>query len=65
MRRNQEKISAAGIEVAFFIVLSTIVVREGFISNPKWYLLLLIAIPALIISLFKTPPGRGNKPTFY
>jgi hypothetical protein len=63
MHRNQGKISDAGIIVAFFIVFSTVVITEGFISNAKWYLPLLIAIPALIISLFFTTRSGGNKPT--
>ena len=63
MHRNQRKISDAGIIVAFLIILNTIILKEGFISNPEWYLGLVVAIPALIIALFIILPKRRNRTT--
>ena len=34
------------------IVLNAIVLEQGFISDEKWYWLLLITIPLLLIALF-------------
>jgi hypothetical protein len=60
MQRNQEKISVAGITVALLIVVSTVILERGFVSNPKWYLLLLVAIPALIKLIIIFRRGRNK-----
>lgn len=49
MHRNQNKISVSGGSVLPLIVLNAIAVEQGFVSNPKWYCVLCITIPLLLI----------------
>jgi hypothetical protein len=58
MHRNQ-KISSGGVISALQIFLNAIIIREGFVSNPQWYWLLIITIPVLIISIMLMPKASN------
>ena len=52
MSENQNKKTEEKPMVLLLIVLNAIVLEQGFISDEKWYWLLLITIPLLLIALF-------------
>lgn len=52
MSENQNKKTEGKPMVLLLIVLNAIVLEQGFISDEKWYWLLLITIPLLLIALF-------------
>ena len=52
MYQNGKKISADGVLVLWLVILNTIILKQGFIAHPKWYFLLMLTIPLMLISLF-------------
>ena len=50
MSRNQQKVSASGAIVSFIIVLNAIVMERGLVAGQQWYWLLIITVPALVVS---------------
>ena len=51
MQRDQQKISAGGPLVAFLVLLTAIVLREGFTTNVKWYWVLAFTMPMLVSAI--------------
>ncbi|WP_162944763.1 hypothetical protein [Flavisolibacter nicotianae] len=51
MRRNQKQISVRGMAVVWFVLLNTIVLEQGFVSNHGWYKLIPVTFPLLLISI--------------
>jgi hypothetical protein len=51
MQRNQQNISAGGPLVAFLVLLTAIVLREGFTTNVKWYWVLAFTMPMLVSAI--------------
>jgi hypothetical protein len=51
MRRNQGKVSVINIVILLLAFINAIVLQQGLVSHPKWYLLLYITIPLLLISI--------------
>ena len=54
MHRNQDKISVANIVILLLVFINAIVLQQGFVSHPKWYSLLYITIPLLVICMFSS-----------
>ena len=50
MSRNQQKVSTSGAIVSFIIVLNAIVMERGLVAGQQWYWLLIITVPALVVS---------------
>jgi hypothetical protein len=51
MQRDQQNISAGGPLVAFLVLLTAIVLREGFTTNVKWYWVLAFTMPMLVSAI--------------
>ncbi|WP_207515137.1 hypothetical protein [Longitalea luteola] len=52
MYRNHERVSV-GMSFAVLLVLaSAIALERGMVSHPKWYYILWITIPLLVVCLF-------------
>ena len=60
MHRNPEKISAGRPTVLLLLLLNAIILEEGYVAHEKWYWLLYITIPLLLVSilLFYRRPSR-------
>ena len=50
MHRDQQKISKGGLIPCLFILLNAIVLEQGLVTHNKWYWLLFLTLPALVIS---------------
>ena len=51
MQRNHEKISAGGGIMLMLVLGNTIIIEQGFISDPVWYKLAYISLPLMLGSL--------------
>lgn len=49
MQKNQQKISASGIIVLLLVLFSAIALESAFVSDEKWYRVLIFTIPFLLI----------------
>ena len=47
-----EKNSVGGLLVVLLVLLTAIAFKQGFATNPKWYGILYITIPLLLILYF-------------
>ncbi|MBE7172989.1 MAG: hypothetical protein INR73_20600 [Williamsia sp.] len=50
MHRTEKEASVGGSVVLLLVLLTAIAFEKGFVSDPKWYDLLYITIPLLMIS---------------
>ena len=50
MQRNQNRISVARTVVLILVLTNAVVLQNGWTSHPKWYLLLYITVPLLLIT---------------
>lgn len=54
MIKKHEGASIGDLLVVIVVIINVIIIRTGFIVNPKWYCLLLISAPLLVlIGLFR------------
>ena len=51
MLRNKRSMPAAGIIILLFILLNIIAVIEGYTGNGKWYWILILTIPLLLLAI--------------
>lgn len=51
MKQNQKQGPAKGTILVFVVLLSIVAIREGYTGNGKWYLLLLITLPLLLLAI--------------
>lgn len=56
MHRNQNRISAGSAIVLLLVFLTAISLEQGLVSNSKWYGLMYITIPLLLILLIVFRP---------
>ncbi|HEX6430293.1 MAG TPA: hypothetical protein VF008_21525 [Niastella sp.] len=49
MHRNEQPVSVGNYVAMLLVLLSINAVAEGLVSDPKWYWLLCITIPILLI----------------
>lgn len=51
MSRNQQKVSASGTGLFAAVLLNTLVLKFGFITDPRWYWALVVTGPLLWLTL--------------
>jgi uncharacterized membrane protein len=51
MTRNNEPVPANGIIILFLVLINVIAIKEGFIGNGKWYLVLILGLPLLLLAI--------------
>jgi glutamate synthase domain-containing protein 2 len=51
MTVKQKPISASGIIILFLVFLNLISIRAGYSENEKWYLVLIITVPLLLLAI--------------
>lgn len=51
MQPIQEKNAASGNLLLLTVLLNAVVMKQGYLFNANWYLLLLLTIPALLASI--------------
>jgi uncharacterized membrane protein YhdT len=51
MQRNQEKISAGGVMVLMLVMVNVLILKQGFIADPRWYKLASVSLPLLLVFL--------------
>jgi len=51
MHRNQEKISAVGILVLFFVLLNTVMLEKSYVANESLYGATYVTFPLLLLSI--------------
>lgn len=49
MSRSQKKISAGGVVMLSLVLVTAVALEEAFVSNPKWYNVLYVTLPLLLI----------------
>ena len=49
MRSNQQEVPAGGAMTLLFVLISAIALKEGLVAHTKWYQLLIITIPVLLL----------------
>lgn len=49
MIQKRERASTRGMLLVIGALINVIIIRAGFTSGPKWYYLLLISIPLLVL----------------
>ena len=58
MRHNTKSPLAGNIILVFFIIINVIVLREANISNERWYWLLILTLPLLLLAASITRPKK-------
>ena len=48
---KKKSVSANGIIIFLLVLLSVVVVREGYATNEKWYWVLIVILPLLLVSI--------------
>ena len=51
MTGKQQPVSASGIIILFLVLLSAIAMKSGYISNEKWYWVLIVTLPLLLLAI--------------
>lgn len=46
---NQQPVSAGRVVAILLVLLNAIALKQGMVADPRWYLLLCITIPLLVI----------------
>jgi len=58
MTGKQQPASASGLIILILALLSTIAMKEGYISNEKWYWVLLVTLPLLLLAILNIRQKR-------
>jgi len=53
MKRDQNRISVGEAVVALVVLLNVATIKQGWISHPKWYSLLYLTLPLLLLCLIR------------
>lgn len=51
MSRNQKTFAASKIIILFLVLVNTITIREGYTGNGKWYWVLIVTLPLLLLAI--------------
>ena len=52
MSRNQQPVSASGIILLVFVLLSAVIAKKAYVADQSWYWYLCITIPVVILIAF-------------
>jgi len=52
------KTQLRGVIVLSLVLLNVVIVENGFVHDERWYYLLLVAAPALIVTFLSSSPRR-------
>ena len=52
MYRNQERVPASGMILVIVLLINDVIVEHAYTSNGRWYPLLLITVPFLLIAFY-------------
>ena len=58
MSQNQQMVSARGMAMLISWIANTIVLRNGFVINEKWYWALVLTVPMLLFILMDKHKDR-------
>jgi hypothetical protein len=53
MKRSRSATTVSGIVMLLAVLLNTVVLEQGYVSNSKWYYLLVITLPLLLITAMR------------
>ena len=59
MGSSKKKISAGGAMMLFLVLLTAVALEEAFVSGPKWYNILYVTLPLLLLVFLAS---RRKKP---
>ena len=51
MKQNEKQVSISGIILIIFLLLNAVILKTAFTVNEKWYSMLLISVPLLLVSI--------------
>jgi 4-hydroxybenzoate polyprenyltransferase len=51
MPERSKKASVRGAIVLLLVILNAVIIKVAFIENSKWYLVLIISVPVLLIAI--------------
>jgi hypothetical protein len=51
MTLNKKRDPASGLIILVLVLVSAIVMKEGFVSNAKWYWVLILTLPLLLLTI--------------
>ncbi len=54
MDQNQGNVSLARFGILLFVLVNAIVLQQGMISHPGWYMLLFVTVPLLLITMLSS-----------
>lgn len=63
MPGKTKKVSAGGTIMLVLIFLNAVVLKGAFIKNSKWYLVLFVTVPLLLIALYVVRQEKQKKIT--
>jgi hypothetical protein len=52
MARNLDPAPASKMSIAFLVLINTIAIRDGYAGNEKWYWMLIVTLPLLLLAIF-------------
>lgn len=54
MYRNEQPVSVGSYIAMLLVIISAISLEQGMVNDPKWYLMLWITIPLLVVFAYFT-----------
>lgn len=55
MKSEQKSVSTIGSIIVFLVLLNVIVVRQGYTTDEKWYWILAVTLPFLLLAILNMP----------
>ncbi|WP_169749179.1 hypothetical protein [Flavihumibacter petaseus] len=50
--QNQSSVRVSGIILLLLVIINSIIIREAYTGNEKWYLALVVSVPLLMLAMF-------------